>query len=81
MTTDLPDEEALRKAWLKQKFGSFEYREELVRLHEKWREVLRNALQLAEAEPFGEGAEAAVAEIQLGRLAVNEILTKKAVGQ
>ena len=30
---------------------------------------------------FGEGAEAAVAEIQLERLAANEILTKKAVGQ
>lgn len=51
MTTDPSDEKALRKAWLKQTFGSFEYHEELVRLHEKWREVLRSALQRAEAEP------------------------------
>jgi hypothetical protein len=52
MTTVFSDERALRKAWLKQKFASFEYHEELVRIHEKWRDVLRNALQRAQAEPI-----------------------------
>jgi hypothetical protein len=51
MTTDLFDDKALRKAWLKQRFASFEYHEELVAIHEKWRDVLRRALQRAEAEP------------------------------
>ena len=52
MTTDLLDDKALRKAWLKQKFASFDYHEELVRIHEKWRAVLRDALQRAQGEPM-----------------------------
>ena len=44
------DEKALRKAWLKRKFGSFEYHEELVRVHEQWRNVLRKALDRAEKD-------------------------------
>ena len=44
----MPEEEKrLRKEWLKRKFASFEYHEELVRLHEQWRNVLRKALQRA----------------------------------
>ncbi|MFN3298058.1 MAG: hypothetical protein ACK42S_15365, partial [Caldimonas sp.] len=41
------DEKRARKAWLKQKFSSFEYHEELVRTHEQWRGVLRRALNRA----------------------------------
>jgi hypothetical protein len=44
------DEKRARKAWLKQKFGSFEYHEELVRVHEQWRNVLRKALARAEQD-------------------------------
>jgi hypothetical protein len=51
MTTNpSPDDKALRKAWLKQEFGSFEYHEKLVRVHEKWRDVLRRALARAEQD-------------------------------
>jgi hypothetical protein len=51
MTTDLLlDDKALRKAWLKQKFGSFEYHEEMLRLHRQWVSVLRKALARAEQD-------------------------------
>ncbi|NMG76600.1 hypothetical protein [Aromatoleum diolicum] len=38
------DHAALRKAWLKQRFASFDYHEFLLRLHEKWLELLYTAL-------------------------------------
>jgi hypothetical protein len=44
------DEKRARKAWLKQKFASFEYHEELLRLHRHWIEVLRKALLRAEQD-------------------------------
>ena len=50
MSIDLIDDKALRKAWLKQKFASFEYHEDLVCFHEQWRGVLRRALVRAEGD-------------------------------
>lgn len=50
MTIDLVDERALRKAWLKRKFASFEYHEEMLGLHRKWLDVLRRALVRAEGD-------------------------------
>lgn len=44
------DNAALRKAWLKQKFGSFEYHEFLLRLHEKWLDLIYTALARPEVE-------------------------------
>jgi len=44
-------EQDLRKAWLKSKFDSFEYHEELVILHERWRNILLAALSRAESDP------------------------------
>ena len=41
------DEKRARKAWLKQKFGSFEYHEEMLRLHHGFVETLRRALARA----------------------------------
>jgi hypothetical protein len=41
------DEKRARKAWLKQKFGSFEYHEEMLRLHHGFVETLRRALNRA----------------------------------
>lgn len=38
------DHAALRKAWLKQRFASFDYHEFLLRLHEKWLDLLYTAL-------------------------------------
>lgn len=38
------DHAALRKAWLKQRFASFDYHELLLRLHEKWLNLLYTAL-------------------------------------
>src|SRR5690349_10245895 len=47
----MPEEERrLRKAWLKRKFRSFEYHEEMLRLHHQWVEVLRRALARAEQD-------------------------------
>ena len=45
--SDVMDEKALRKAWLKRKFGSFEYHEEMLKLHRGFVEVLRRALARA----------------------------------
>ncbi|MEW6100465.1 MAG: hypothetical protein AB1666_14870 [Pseudomonadota bacterium] len=40
----MPEEEKrLRKEWLKRKFASFEYHEEMLRLHHQWVEVIRKA--------------------------------------
>lgn len=49
-TIDSPNEKELRKAWLKRKFKSFDYHEELVNIHEQWRDVLRKALARAEKD-------------------------------
>lgn len=49
-TIDSPNEKELRKAWLKRKFKSFDYHEELVNIHEQWRNVLRKALARAEQD-------------------------------
>ena len=45
--TTVMDEKALRKAWLKRKFGSFEYHEEMLKLHRAFVEVLQRALARA----------------------------------
>ena len=50
MSNPIPDDKALRKAWLKRKFGSFEYHEEMLRLHRQWANVLRKALARAEQD-------------------------------
>lgn len=51
MTSNTPiNDKELRKAWLKRKFGSFEYHEELVKLHEQWRNTLRKSLDRAEQD-------------------------------
>jgi len=42
------DDKPLRKAWLKRKFGSHEYHEELLRLHQRWYELIRQALSRPE---------------------------------
>ena len=43
-------ERELRKAWLKRKFGSFEYHEDMLRLHHGFVGVLHRALQRAEKD-------------------------------
>lgn len=45
--SNAPDKE-LRKAWLKERFGSFEYHEELLRLHAEWYALVRKALERSE---------------------------------
>jgi hypothetical protein len=40
----------LRKAWLKRKFVSFEYHEELLAVHRQWLNVMRKALVRAEQD-------------------------------
>jgi hypothetical protein len=44
------DDKALRKAWLKQMFASFEYHDEMLRLHRQWLDVLRRALTRADGD-------------------------------
>jgi len=44
------DERALRKAWLKQHFASWEYHEEMLRMHHGVMEVTLRALRRAEAD-------------------------------
>ena len=58
MTTDVLDDKALRKAWLKQNFALFEYHEEMLGLHRKWLNVIRAALAAAENDisPGGPGS-------------------------
>lgn len=41
------EEKRLRKEWLKRKFASFEYHEQMLRLHHNWVEVIRRALARA----------------------------------
>lgn len=50
MSIDLIDDKALRKAWLKRTFASFEYHEEMLGLHRKWLDVLRRALVRADSD-------------------------------
>lgn len=38
------DDTVLRKAWLKQRFGSFAYHEELLQLHEQFKRLIKGAL-------------------------------------
>src|SRR5690606_439024 len=52
-TTTLPnslDDNALRKAWLKQTFGSHGYHEELLRLHQQFKAMIRRALDRPESQ-------------------------------
>lgn len=51
MTTDSTDDKELRKAWLKKKFASFEYHEELMELHARWLALIKQALARAKADP------------------------------
>jgi hypothetical protein len=51
MTTDSTDDKELRKAWLKKKFGSFEYHEELMELHARWLALIKQALARARGDP------------------------------
>ena len=44
-----PDKE-LRKAWLKRKFLSYEYHEELAVLHAQWYGIVRKALERPEVK-------------------------------
>ena len=48
MTTDTLDDKVLRKVWLKQKFGSFVYHEEMLTIHAQWVAHIKNALDRAE---------------------------------
>lgn len=45
------EEKRLRKEWLKRKFGSFEYHEEMLRLHHQWVEAIRRALARGLKDP------------------------------
>lgn len=44
------DDVELRKAWLKQKFGSFEYHEQLLRIHEAWLALIYRSLARPEVQ-------------------------------
>ena len=57
--TNVMDEKALRKAWLKRKFGSFEYHEEMLKLHHQFVDVLRRSLARAAADagPASKGSD------------------------
>jgi hypothetical protein len=50
MTATELDDKALRKAWLKQKFASWAYHEEMLRMHHGVIEVTLRALRRAEAD-------------------------------
>lgn len=50
MSSPVLDEKELRKAWLKQKFGSFEYHEEMLRLHAEWMTLIYRALARPEVQ-------------------------------
>jgi len=44
------DEPELRKAWLKRKFGSFEYHEQLLKIHEAWLALIYASLARPEVK-------------------------------
>jgi hypothetical protein len=48
--TNTLDEKALRKAWLKKKFGSFEYHEEMLQLHARWLTHIKRSVDRFERE-------------------------------
>jgi hypothetical protein len=50
MTPVPPDDKALRKAWLKQKFASFEYHEEMLRTHAQWIALIEKSLARPEVK-------------------------------
>lgn len=50
MSNTTLDDKALRKAWLKRKFGSFEYHEEMLRLHAEWMALIYRALARPEVQ-------------------------------
>jgi hypothetical protein len=50
MSNDTLDHKALRKAWLKQTFGSFKYHEEMLALHAQWVTHIKKALDRAEQD-------------------------------
>ncbi|MBV2209506.1 MAG: hypothetical protein KUL77_08085 [Thermomonas sp.] len=45
-----PDDKLLRKAWLKQKFISYEYHEELLSLHQQWYDMIKRAFARPEVK-------------------------------
>lgn len=47
--SDTLDDKTLRKAWLKQTFGSHAYHEELLALHQQFKAIIRHALDRPEA--------------------------------
>lgn len=47
---DVLDDDALRKAWLKQTFGSHAYHESLLALHQQFKGMIRRALDRPEAK-------------------------------
>ena len=50
MTTPQLDDKTLRKAWLKQKFGSFEYHEDMLKLHALWLDTIKTAFAKAKQD-------------------------------
>lgn len=48
--TNAPDEKTLRKAWLRNRFGSFEYHEEMLQLHAQWLTHIKRALDRFEKQ-------------------------------
>src|SRR5207253_1563225 len=44
------DEPELRKAWLKRKFGSFEYHEKLLNIHAAWLALIYSGLRRPEVQ-------------------------------
>lgn len=53
MTTDLDvlDDKALRKTWLKRKFGSYQYHEEMLAIHAQWVALIYKAPERTRAAP------------------------------
>jgi hypothetical protein len=47
MSSQSPNDKEIRKAWLKKKFASFEYHEEMLQLHRQFVETIRRALARA----------------------------------
>ncbi len=54
MSNDILHDKGLRKAWLKQRFASFEYHEEMLALHAQWVTHIKKALDRAEQDKAAE---------------------------
>jgi hypothetical protein len=50
MTSNIPNDKELRKQWLKKRFGSYEYHEELLKLHYEFVQMVKRALQRPEVK-------------------------------